>query len=186
VAGASFVQENAPEREQLKRELLARADRAAEPDAIFLSSTSGLRPSLLQADMDRPERLAVGHPFNPVYLLPLVEVCGGERTDCETLERAAAVYRSVGMEPLVLRTEIDGFIADRLIEAMWREALWLVADDVATVAEIDDAIRLGAGLRWSFMGSFLTYRAAGGEEGMRHFVEQFGPALHWPWTKLTD
>jgi len=186
VEGADFVQENAPEREALKRELLARADRAAGVDAVFCSSTSGLRPSLLQADMARPGRLAVGHPFNPVYLLPLVEVCGGERTDQETLARAAAVYRSIGMEPLVLRAEIDGFIADRLMEAMWREALWLVADDVATVTEIDDAIRLGAGLRWSFMGSFLTYRAAGGEEGMRHFVEQFGPALQWPWTKLTD
>ncbi len=186
VEGADFVQENAPERDALKRELLARADRAAATDAVFCSSTSGLRPSLLQADMDRPGRLAVGHPFNPVYLLPLVEVCGGERTDPETLERAAAVYRSIGMEPLVLRAEIDGFVADRLMEAMWREALWLVADDVASVTEIDDAIRLGAGLRWSFMGSFLTYRAAGGEEGMRHFVEQFGPALRWPWTKLTD
>jgi carnitine 3-dehydrogenase len=186
VAGADFVQENAPEREPLKRELLARADRAAAADAVFCSSTSGLRPSLLQADMDRPGRFAVGHPFNPVYLLPLVEVCGGERTDRETLERAAAVYRSIGMEPLVLRAEIDGFIADRLMEAMWREALWLVADDVATAAEIDDAVRLGAGLRWSFMGSFLTYRAAGGEEGMRHFMEQFGPTLRWPWTKLTD
>jgi carnitine 3-dehydrogenase len=186
VEGADFVQENAPEREPLKRELLARADRAAGSDALFCSSTSGLRPSLLQADMERPGRLAVGHPFNPVYLLPLVEVCGGERTDPETLERAAAVYRSVGMEPLVLRAEIDGFIADRLMEAMWREALWLVAEDAATASEIDDAVRLGAGLRWSFMGSFLTYRAAGGEEGMRHFMEQFGPTLSWPWTKLTD
>jgi carnitine 3-dehydrogenase len=186
VDGVELVQENAPEREALKRELLARADRAAAPDAIFLSSTSGLRPSLLQADMGRPGRLAVGHPFNPVYLLPLVEVCGGERTDPATLQRAAAVYRSVGMEPLVLRAEIDGFVADRLMEAMWREALWLVADDVATVSEVDDAIRYGAGLRWAIMGSFLTYRAAGGDAGMRHFLAQFGPALKWPWTKLTD
>jgi carnitine 3-dehydrogenase len=186
VRDVEFVQENAPEREGLKREVLARAGRAAGADAIFCSSTSGLRPSLLQADMPHPERMAVGHPFNPVYLLPLVEVCGGERTAPETLARAASVYRSVGMEPLVLRTEIDGFVADRLMEAMWREALWLVADDVATVAEIDDAIRLGAGLRWSFMGTFLTYRTAGGDAGMRHFMEQFGPALQWPWTKLTD
>ena len=117
VRGVEFVQENAPEREGLKRELLARAGRAAGADAIFCSSTSGLRPSLLQADMPHPERMAVGHPFNPVYLLPLVEVCGGERTAPETLDRAASVYRSVGMEPLVLRTEIDGFVADRLMEA---------------------------------------------------------------------
>ena len=136
--------------------------------------------------MAHPERLTVGHPFNPVYLLPLVELCGGERTAPETLERAAAIYRRVGMRPLLLRREVDAFVADRLLEALWREALWLVADDVATVAEIDDAIRFGAGLRWAFMGTFLTYRIAGGEAGMRHFMAQFGPALQLPWTKLTD
>jgi carnitine 3-dehydrogenase len=186
VEGADFVQESAPEREELKRALLARAGRAAGPGVVICSSTSGLRPSRLQLDMPHPERMAVGHPFNPVYLLPLVEVCGGELTAPETTERAESVYRSVGMRPLLVRTEIDGFIADRLMEALWREALWLVADDVATVAEIDDALRLGAGLRWSFMGPFLTYRIAGGDAGMRHFMEQFGPALKWPWTKFTD
>ncbi|HTE59153.1 MAG TPA: carnitine 3-dehydrogenase, partial [Solirubrobacteraceae bacterium] len=186
VEGAGFVQESAPEREELKRELLARASRAAGADVIFASSTSGLLPTRLQADMEHPERLAVGHPFNPVYLLPLVELCGGEQTAPGTLERAAAVYRALGMRPLVLRKEIDAFVADRLLEALWREALWLVADDVATVEEIDDAIRFGAGLRWAFMGTFLTYRIAGGEAGMRHFMEQFGPALQLPWTKLTD
>ena len=186
VEGADFVQESAPERPELKQELLALAGRAAPADAVVCSSTSGLRPTLLQAGMERPERFAVGHPFNPVYLLPLVELCGGERTAPETLERAAAVYRSVGMHPLVVRREIDGFVADRLLEALWREALWLVHDDVATVAEVDDAIRYGAGLRWAFMGTFLTYRIAGGEAGMRHFMAQFGPALQWPWTKLVD
>ncbi|HXY80371.1 MAG TPA: carnitine 3-dehydrogenase [Gaiellaceae bacterium] len=184
--GADFVQESAPERPELKQELLAAAERASDPNVVFCSSTSGLRPTELQARMERPERLAVGHPFNPVYLLPLVEVCGGERTAPETVERAAAVYRSVGMHPLVIRREIDGFVADRLLEALWREALWLVHDDVATVAEVDDAIRYGAGLRWAFMGTFLTYRIAGGEAGMRHFIAQFGPALQWPWTKLVD
>jgi carnitine 3-dehydrogenase len=186
VEGVDFVQENAPERERLKRDLLAQAGRAAGADVVICSSTSGLRPSLLQLDMPHPERMAVGHPFNPVYLLPLVEVCAGGLTAPETTARAEAVYRSVGMRPLLVRTEIDGFIADRLMEALWREALWLVADDVATVAEIDDALRLGAGLRWSFMGSFLTYRISGGDAGMRHFMAQFGPALQWPWTKLTD
>jgi carnitine 3-dehydrogenase len=186
VDGVDFVQENAPEREDLKRSLLAQAGRAAGADVVFCSSTSGLRPSRLQLDMPHPELMAVGHPFNPVYLLPLVEVCAGELTAPETIARAEEVYASVGMRPLVVRTEIDGFIADRLMEALWREALWLVADDVATVAEIDDALRLGAGLRWSFMGSFLTYRISGGEAGMRHFMAQFGPALQWPWTKLTD
>jgi carnitine 3-dehydrogenase len=186
VAGVDFVQESAPEREDVKRALLATACRAADDDVVIASSTSGLLPSRLQADMEHPERMAVGHPFNPVYLLPLVEVCGGERTSPATLERAAAVYRSVGMWPLVLRKEVDGFVADRLLEALWREALWLVRDDVATVQEIDDAIRYGPGLRWSFMGTFLTYRIAGGEGGLRHFMAQFGPALRLPWSKLVD
>jgi carnitine 3-dehydrogenase len=186
VEGAAFVQESAPEREELKRDLLARASRAAEPDAVIASSTSGLLPSRLQAGMAGPERLTVGHPFNPVYLLPLVELCGGAQTAPATLERAAAVYRSLGMRPLVVRKEVDAFVADRLLEALWREALWLVADDVATVEEVDDAIRFGAGLRWAFMGTFLTYRIAGGEAGMRHFMAQFGPALQLPWTKLAD
>jgi carnitine 3-dehydrogenase len=186
VAGAAFVQESAPEREDLKRELLAAASRAAGPSVVIASSTSGLLPSRLQAGMEAPERFTVGHPFNPVYLLPLVELCGGERTAPEAVERAAAVYRRLGMRPLMLRREVDAFVADRLLEALWREALWLVADDVATVEEVDDAIRFGAGLRWAAMGTFLTYRIAGGEAGMRHFLEQFGPALELPWTKLTD
>jgi carnitine 3-dehydrogenase / betainyl-CoA thioesterase len=186
VEGVELVQESAPEQVVLKRELLAEADRAAPPDALVCSSTSGLRPSELQAGMARPERFCVAHPFNPVYLLPLVELCAGERTSPETVERAAELFRSIGMQPLVVRSEIDGFIADRLLEALWREALWLVHDGVATVEEVDDAIRYGAGLRWAFMGTFLTYRIAGGEEGMRHFLRQFGPALEWPWTHLTD
>ena len=186
VAGAELVQESAPERLDLKRALLADVDRAAPPEALVCSSTSGLRPSELQVGMARPGRFCVAHPFNPVYLLPLVELCGGDRTAPETVERAAAVFRSVGMHPLVVRTEIDGFVADRLLEALWREALWLVNDGVATVEEVDDAIRYGAGLRWAFMGTFLTYRIAGGKQGMRHFLRQFGPALEWPWTHLTD
>src|SRR5436305_7331595 len=186
VAGAELVQESAPERPGLKRELLAEADHAAPPDAVVCSSTSGLRPTELQSEMQRPDRFCVAHPFNPVYLLPLVELCGGEQTAPETLGRADAFFRCVGMHPLVVRSEIDGFVADRLLEALWREALWLVNDGVATVEEVDDAIRYGAGLRWAFMGTFLTYRIAGGEEGMRHFLRQFGPALEWPWTHLTD
>lgn len=186
VAGADFVQESAPEREDLKRDLLARACRASDPAVVFGSSTSGLLPSRLQMDMDHPERLVVGHPFNPVYLLPLVEVCGGRLTAPKAIDTAAAVYRTVGMSPLRLRKEIPGFIADRLLEALWREALWLINDDVATAAEVDDAILLGPGLRWSFMGTFLIYRIAGGEAGMRHFMDQFGPTLQWPWSKLTD
>jgi carnitine 3-dehydrogenase / betainyl-CoA thioesterase len=184
--GVLLVQESAPERTELKQALLAEACAAAEPDVLIASSTSGLRPTTLAAQMANPERFLVAHPFNPVYLLPLVELCGGERTAPEAIARAAELYGSLGMAPLVVRKEIDGFVADRLLEALWREALWLVNDGVATVSEVDDAIRLAAGLRWSFMGTFLTYRIAGGEDGMRHFMEQFGPALKWPWTKLID
>jgi carnitine 3-dehydrogenase len=186
VAGVDLVQESAPEREELKRSLLAQASRAAAPETIIATSTSGLLPTRLAAEMDGPERFVVGHPFNPVYLLPLVEVCAAQRTAPETVVRAAAIYQSVAMRPLIVRREVDGFIADRLLEALWREALWLVSDEVATVEEIDDAIRYGAGLRWAAMGTFLTYRLAGGEAGMRHFMAQFGPALQLPWTHLTD
>lgn len=186
VAGAGFIQENAPEREALKQDLLAEIDEAGTPDAVIASSTSGLLPTVISRKCKRAERVVVGHPFNPVYLLPLVEVCGGARTSPDTIARAREVYAGVGMRPLVLQREIDGFVADRLMEALWREALWLVHDGVATAEQIDDAIRFGAGLRWSFMGTFLVYRIAGGEAGMRHFMAQFGPALKWPWTKLMD
>lgn len=186
VADADFVQESLPERIELKQAVLAEASAAARPDVIFGSSTSGLLPSEIQAKMEGPERLVVGHPFNPVYLMPLVEVCGGKLTSNETKRKAAAFYASIGMHPLVLKKEIDGFVADRLMEALWREALWLVKDGIATTSEIDDAVRFGPGLRWSFMGTFLIYRIAGGEAGMRHFMAQFGPALKWPWTKLMD
>ena len=186
VRDADFIQESAPERIDLKQRIIAEIDAHAKPDALVCSSTSGLLPSEIQAGMKYPGRFTVGHPFNPVYLLPLVELCGGSQTAPETIERARAFYASLGMKPLHVRKEIDGFIADRLMEALWREALWLVNDGVATTAEIDDAIRYGAGLRWSFMGTFLVYRLAGGEAGMRHFMAQFGPALQLPWTKLMD
>ncbi len=184
--GVEFVQESAPERMELKQELLARASRVAGPDVVFGSSTSGLLPTEMQRDMTHPSRLVVGHPFNPVYLLPLVEVVGGAQTSQAAKDRAASVYASIGMKPLHLHKEVDGFVADRLLEALWREALGMVADGVATASEIDDAIRYGAGLRWSFMGTFLVYRIAGGEAGMHHFMAQFGPSLQWPWSKLTD
>src|SRR6266545_3302374 len=184
--GVQFIQESAPEREYMKRALLAEISATAAEDVVIASSTSGLLPSRLQADMTHPERLVVGHPFNPVYLLPLVEVCRGERTSESAAQRASAVYSALGMRPLHVRREVDGFIADRLLEALWREALWLIADEVATVEDVDDAIRYGAGLRFASMGTMLTYRIGGGEGGMRHFMAQFGPALQWPWTKLTE
>ena len=186
VRDADFIQESAPERLELKQTILAEIDRNARVDTPICSSTSGLMPSALQSGLAHPERMLVGHPFNPVYLLPLVEVCGGSRTSAPVVENVCTFYRAIGMKPLVLRKEIDAFIADRLLEAYWREALWLVHDGIATVEEIDDAIRYGAGLRWAAMGTFQVYRIAGGEAGMRHFLSQFGPTLKWPWTKLTD
>ncbi|MGE0023385.1 MAG: L-carnitine dehydrogenase [Hyphomicrobium sp.] len=182
--GADLVQENAPEREALKQDLLAAIDAAAKPEAIIASSTSGLLPTRLAAKLERPERLVVGHPFNPVYLLPLVEIVGGEKTSDATIARTKAIYKSIGMRPLHIKREIEGFVADRLMEALWREALWLVNDDVATTEEIDAAVVYGCGLRWSLMGTFLTFHLAGGEGGMRHMLHQFGPALKLPWTKL--
>ncbi len=186
VAEAQLIQESVPERLDVKRAVLADIDRAAPAEALIGSSTSGLLPSELQADMVRPERFVVLHPFVPVYLLPLVEVVAGERTAPETVERARAHSERIGMKPLVVRREVAAFVADRLMEALWREALWLVKDDVATVEEIDDAIRFGCGLRWAQMGTFQLYSIAGGEGGMRDFMAQFGPALEWPWSKLTD
>ena len=186
VDGADFIQESVPERLDLKRAVLTEVDAAAHAGTVIASSTSGLLPTDMQRDLAHPERFLVGHPFNPVYLLPLVEIVGGRATDAAAVERAGAVYESIGMKPVVVRKEIDAFIGDRLQEALWREALWLVHDGIATVEEIDDVIRYSFGLRWAQMGVFQVYRVAGGEAGMRHFMEQFGPCLKWPWTKLTD
>ncbi|MEM7251229.1 MAG: 3-hydroxyacyl-CoA dehydrogenase NAD-binding domain-containing protein [Pseudomonadota bacterium] len=186
LAGVDLVQESLPEQEALKLDVLAETEAAISDRTLMASSTSGLRPSRLQSTLRRPERFAVAHPFNPVYLMPLVELCAGEQTAPETIQKLQRLYTDIGMRPLVVRNEIDGFIADRLMEALWREALWLINDDVATAEEIDDAIRFGPGLRWAFMGTFLTYRVAGGDAGMRHFMSQFGPTLQWPWTKLMD
>jgi carnitine 3-dehydrogenase len=184
VQGADFIQESAPEDEDLKRRLMAQIDAEAPPDVLIASSSSGLLPSSFQADCRHPERVLVGHPFNPVYLLPLVEVLGGTGTAAAALDRATAFYRSIGMRPLRVRSEIPGYISDRLQEALWREILHMVADGVATTDELDDAIRFGPGLRWSFMGTCMIFHMAGGDEGMRHMLRQFGPALKLPWTRL--
>lgn len=186
VSDASFIQESVPERPDLKAAVLAEIEAAAPVDALIGSSTSGIKPSVMQATMSHPERLVVGHPYNPVYLLPVVEVVGGEHTPIETIRRAQGIYAGIGMKPVHVRVEIDAFVGDRLLEAVWREALWLVNDGVATTQEIDDIITHGFGLRWAQMGLFETYRTAGGAGGFRHFIEQFGPTLDWPWTKLMD
>ncbi len=184
VGDVDFIQESATEDEDLKTALMARIDGAAKPDTIIASSTSGLLPSRFQRTCKHPERVLVGHPFNPVYLLPLVEVVGGDKTTEANKDWAVAFYNGIGKRALKCRKEVPGFVADRLQEALWREALHLVNDGVGTTEEVDAAIRYGPGLRWAFMGSFLTYHLAGGDDGMAHFIEQFGPALDLPWTSL--
>lgn len=183
---AELIVESVPERLDIKQSVYAEIENDAAGEAIIASSTSGIMPSDLQAKMTHPERLLVAHPFNPVYLLPLVELVGGSKTAAETLGRARKIYTSLGMHPLHVKKEIEAFIADRLLEAIWRESLWLVKDGIATTQDIDDAVRYGFGLRYAQMGIFDTYRVAGGEAGMRHFLAQFGPCLEWPWTKLMD
>lgn len=186
VKDADFIQESVPERLDLKHTVLVEIDAHARAEALIGSSTSGLKPTDMQVPMTHPERLVVAHPFNPVYLLPLVEIVAGEKTAPDFVEKARTIYASIGMKPVVVRKEIEAFVGDRLLEALWREALWLIKDGVATVEELDDIIRYSFGLRWAQMGLFQTYRIAGGEAGMRHFMAQFGPCLEWPWTKLTD
>ncbi|WFR98962.1 carnitine 3-dehydrogenase [Rhizobium tumorigenes] len=186
VADADWIQESVPERLDLKRGVLNQIDAAARPDALIGSSTSGLLPTDLQRDMRHPERLFVAHPYNPVYLLPLVEIVGGEKTSAETIRAAIERLVPIGMKGVHIAKEIEAFVGDRLLEALWREALWLIRDDICTVETLDDVIRYSFGLRWAQMGLFETYRIAGGEAGMRHFLAQFGPCLAWPWSKLTD
>ncbi len=182
VRDAAWIQESVSERLDLKHKVLAEIQDHCRKDAIIGSSTSGFKPSQLQEQSSRPEQIIVAHPFNPVYLLPLVELVG----DLETRQKAKTILTALGMKPLMVRKEIDAHIADRFLEAVWREALWLVQDGIATTEEIDDSIRYGFGLRWAQMGHFETYRVAGGEAGMAHFIHQFGPALEWPWTRLMD
>lgn len=181
---ADFIQEAAPEREDLKIALFRDIDAAARPDVIIASSSSGFLPTRLQSECRQPERVLVGHPFNPVYILPLVETVAGEKTAPEAMGRAGAFYASIGMRVLRLKREIDGYICDRLQEALWREALHCLDKGVGTTGDIDDAIVFSAGLRWAFMGSFMTYHLAGGPGGMRDFLKQFDPTLELPWTDL--
>lgn len=185
VEGAEYIQESVSERLELKHRVFAQIQQVA-PGVLIGSSTSGFKPSELQEKAPEPGMIFVAHPFNPVYLLPLAEVVPSPKNPAEAIERAKEILREIGMFPLHIRKEIDAHIADRFLEAVWREALWLVKDGIATTEEIDEAIRMGFGLRWGQMGLFETYRVAGGEAGMKHFMAQFGPCLTWPWTKLMD
>jgi carnitine 3-dehydrogenase len=184
VADADVVQENAPENGPVKRRVLAEIDRVARPGVVIASSTSGFAMTMLQAECEHPERCVVGHPFNPPYLIPLVEVVGGERTDPAAVDWLARFYESTGKRSLRLSRELPGFVGNRLQEAMWREALHMVAAGEATVEEIDSSIAFGPGLRWALMGPCLTFHLAGGNGGMSHMLDHFGAALEEPWTRL--
>lgn len=184
-SNADFVQESGPEDADIKRSLLARVCAAAPADVVIASSTSGLSMTDLQARCSAPSRLAIGHPFNPVYLMPLVEVVGGRHTSAKVIDWLARFYRSMGKEAIVCHSENIGFIANRLQEALFREALHMVAAGEATVHQIDKAVCHGPGLRWAFMGPFLTYHAAGGRGGMRAFFESFGETLSQPYSRLS-
>ena len=185
VENCSLVQESSPERLELKQKLLSTIDKACDTDCVIASSTSGYLVSDLALHCSvAPERIVVGHPFNPVYLLPLVELVAGPQTSSATMDRAEEIYSNSGKTVLRLEKEIDGFIADRLQEAMWREALHMVANGEATVEQLDLSITAGPGLRWALMGPMLTFHLAGGEGGMAHMLDHFGPSLQSPWTRL--
>jgi carnitine 3-dehydrogenase len=184
VAGVDFVQENAPEREEIKQTLLARIDAVLPPEIVIASSSSGLLISRLQAACRHPERGVVCHPFNPPHLIPLVEVVGGERTAPAAIAQAMAFYAAIGKRPIHIRREVAGHVANRLQAALWREAVHLVASGVASVADVDTAISEGPGLRWALMGPHLTFHLAGGSGGMPHFLDQLGPPLEGWWDDL--
>jgi carnitine 3-dehydrogenase len=184
VREVDVVQESSPEVLDAKIEIFRQMDAAASPDTALLSSTSGLSMSDMQVECAHPERTVVGHPFNPPYLVPLVEVVGGAQTDPAVVDWAAAFYGHFGKRVVKLTKELPGFIACRLQEAMWREMLHMVANGEATVEDIDDAIVYGPGLRWAIMGPGMTFHVAGGEGGMAHVLDHFGPTLKWPWTRL--
>jgi carnitine 3-dehydrogenase len=184
VEAAEFVQESVPEDLALKQALYARLGDLVPAEVVISSSTSGLPMTDIQARCPSPERTVVGHPFNPPYLLPLVEVVGGAATAPDTVAWVADFYRLSGKAPLVMDREIPGFIATRLQEALWREALHMVANGEATVEQIDLAIVKGPGPRWAVMGPCMAFHAASGEGGMAHNLDHFGPALKLPWTRL--
>ncbi len=184
LSSADFIQESVPEREDLKIQVFEQISEQAPEDVVIASSSSGLLPTRLQSRCRHPQRLLIGHPFAPVYLLPLVEVVGGEQTSVAAVAEACRFYQRIGMRPLHVRKEIEAYIADRLQESLWREALHLINDGVASVAEIDAAITGGPGLRWAFMGTLMAWHLGGGPGGMRHTIDQFGPALKLPWTHM--
>ena len=184
VKDADFIQECASENYALKTRLMATIGKYAKPKAIISSSSSGLLPTKIYSKCKNPQRTIIGHPFNPVYLLPAVEIVPGKKTSNEYLDNAKKFYKSISMNPIMVKHELPGYLSDRLQEALWREGLHIINDGYATTEELDRAIEDGPGLRWSLMGTFLTFHLAGGKAGMKHMLKQFGPALKLPWTKL--
>jgi len=184
VKNVDLIQENAPENETLKKNLIKEISEYSKTNSIIASSSSGLLPSKIQSKCKNPKRLIIAHPFNPVYLLPLVELVAGKKTDKKFINKASIFYSNIGMKTLILKKELPGYLSDRLQESMWRESLHIINEGYATTQDLDDAIIYGPGLRWSLMGTFLTFHLAGGKMGMAHMLEQFGPALKLPWTKL--
>jgi carnitine 3-dehydrogenase len=179
-----FVQESSPEVLEKKIALLAEIDQLTHPEVVVASSTSGLLMTDMAVECRRPGRFLVGHPFNPPYLIPLVEVVGGEKTDSDAVTWAEEFYTLAGKASLTMEKEVPGFVGNRLQEALWREALHMVDSGQATVKQIDDSIAFGPGLRWAMMGPMLTFHLAGGPGGMGHMLDHFGPALLEPWTRL--
>ena len=184
VKDADFIQECASENYVLKTRLMATIGKHAKHKAIISSSSSGLLPTKIYSKCKNPQRTIIGHPFNPVYLLPAVEIVPGKKTSNEYLDNAKKFYKSISMNPIMVKHELPGYLSDRLQEALWREGLHIINEGHATTEDLDRAIEDGPGLRWSLMGTFLTFHLAGGKAGMRHMLEQFGPALKLPWTKL--
>jgi 3-hydroxyacyl-CoA dehydrogenase len=184
VRGAEFIQENGPERLDVKRDLIAKIDDAVSSDALIATSSSGILISSIQDAAGHPERVVLGHPFSPPHLIPLVEVVGGKLTSPDAIERALAFYEGIGKKPIHLRREAKGHVANRLQAALWREALSLVDRGVATVADIDTAISHGPGLRWALLGPFLNLEISGGSGGLTHVLEHLGPPMESWWNDL--
>ena len=181
---ADFIQENATENYKIKTKLMNLIGKYSKNNAIISSSSSGLLPTKIYSKCKNPARTMIGHPFNPVYLCPGVEVVAGKKTKMKFLNKANKFYKSISMNPIIVKKELPGYLADRLQEALWREGLHIINEGYATTKDLDRAIEDGPGLRWSLMGTFLTFHLAGGKLGMKHMLEQFGPALKLPWTKL--
>ena len=181
---ADFIQECVSENYSLKIKLMTTIGKYAKPNVIISSSSSGLLPSKIYSKCINPQRGIIGHPFNPVYLLPLVEIVPGKKTSEKYMNIANSFYKSISMNPILLKKELPGYLSDRLQEALWREGLHIINEGYATTENLDRSIEDGPGLRYSLMGTFLTFHLAGGKAGMKHMLEQFGPALKLPWTKL--